>query len=110
MTSPPLENPSHLENPQNITVRITNRSFNKSYKISSRTYGNLITVSVKQTLTNNGIATDCQDWIPVLQKRLRFACANSRSVRNKIAVFIDHMVDSGIDICTITEMGLIEGL
>ena len=54
------------------------------------------------------IAVDCQDSTSVLRKRLRFACVNSRSVRNKIAVIIDHMVDSGIDICTITETWLKE--
>jgi hypothetical protein len=30
-------------------------------------------------------------------------CVNLRSARNKIAVIIDHMVDSSIGICTITE-------
>ena len=64
--------------------------------------------SVRQTLTNDRIAIDCQDPTSVLRKRLRFACVNSRSVRNKIAVIIDHMVDSGIDICTITETWLKE--
>ena len=54
------------------------------------------------------IAVDCQDLTFVLRKQLRFACVNSRSVRNKIAVIIDHMLDSGIDICTITETRLKE--
>ena len=43
----PMTSPSYQENLHNITVRITNRSFNKSYKIPSRTHGNLITVSSK---------------------------------------------------------------
>ena len=46
--------------------------------------------NVRQTLINDRIAIDCQDSISgsVLRKRLRFACVNSRSVRNKIAVEI----------------------
>ena len=62
--------------------------------------------NVRQTLINDRIAIDCQDSTSVLRKRLRFACVNSHTVRNKIAVIIDHMVDSGIDICTITETWL----
>ena len=64
--------------------------------------------NVRQTLANDRIAIDCQDSTSVLRKRLRVACVNSRSVRNKIAVIIDHLVDSGIDICTITETWLKE--
>ena len=66
--------------------------------------------NVRETLINDRIAIDCQDLTSgsVLRKRLRFACINSCSVRNKIAVIIDHMVDSGIDICTITETWLKE--
>ena len=41
-------------------------------------------------------------------KRLRFACVNTRSVRNKIAVIVEHMVNGFIDICTVTETWLKE--
>jgi hypothetical protein len=57
---------------------------------------------------NDRIAVDCQDSTSVLRKWLRFACVDSCSVMNKIAVIIDHMVDSGIDIFTITETWLKE--
>ena len=43
-----------------------------------------------------------------LPKHLRFACVNARSVRNKIAVIVDHMVNSCIDVCAITETWLKE--
>ena len=43
-----------------------------------------------------------------LPKQFRFACVNARSVRNKIAVIMDHMVNSSIDICTFTETWLQE--
>ena len=96
--------PAHLENLQNIPVRITTRSYTKSHKLPSRKHSNLIAVPFN---TQNADAA-FQNSTSVLRKRLRFACVNSRSVRNKIAVIIDHMVDSGIDICTITETWLKE--
>ena len=41
-------------------------------------------------------------------KSLPFACVNARSVRNKIAVIVEHMVNGCIDISTFTETWLKE--
>ena len=38
-----------------------------------------------------------------LRDGLRFACVNARSVRNKTAEIVEHIVASNIDICIITE-------
>ena len=39
---------------------------------------------------------------------LRFACVNARSVRNKAAETVEHVVNSNIDLCIITETWLKE--
>ena len=43
-----------------------------------------------------------------LRDGLRFACVNARSVRNKTAEIVEHIVNSNIDICIITETWLKE--
>ena len=37
---------------------------------------------------------------------LRFAVINARSLRNKTAVFVDHIIDQNIDVCAVTETWL----
>ena len=44
--------------------------------------------------------------VPVGNGLLRFACANARYVRNKVADVVDLVVNSNIDICVITETWL----
>jgi hypothetical protein len=44
--------------------------------------------------------------VPVGNGLLRFACANARYVRNKVADVVDLVVNSNIDICVTTETWL----
>ncbi len=37
---------------------------------------------------------------------LCFATINARSLRNKTAVFVDHIVEQNIDVCVVTETWL----
>ena len=37
---------------------------------------------------------------------LRFAVINARSLRNKTAVFVDHIIEQNIDVCAVTETWL----
>ena len=38
--------------------------------------------------------------------KLKLATINTRSIRNKTGIFLDHIIDNSIDICTITETWL----
>lgn len=42
----------------------------------------------------------------IRRKSLHFACVNARSVRNKVADVVDHVVGKNIDICVVTETWL----
>ena len=89
MTSPPYQ-----ENLHNITVRITNRSFNKSYKIPSRTHGNLITVSSKTQNENK------KTFVP------KILLTNTMSLTPKIDEVSCFMKIHNPDVACITETWL----
>ena len=41
-----------------------------------------------------------------IQNKIRFATISARSLRNKVAVFSDYIVDQNIDVCVVTETWL----
>ena len=65
-------------------------------------YNNLINIPLTEPLRNQNDA----DATPKKLTCLRFACVNARSLRNKTADVVDHVVNSNIDICVFTETWL----
>ena len=80
----------HLIN--NIPVRITQRrSINSTTGHATAIYHNLVNV-VRSNYTS--------------KNHLKIACVNTRSVKNKQPVFVDHITSEDIDLCVITETWL----
>ena len=62
-------------------------------------YNNLINIPLTESLRNQYDARVS----PKKLTCLRFACVNARSLRNKTADVVDHVVNSNIDMCVVTE-------
>ena len=91
----------------NIPTRITNREISIPRPQRSR------------CLVNNRCDRNYPNVIPLKRvaqphppskKTLAFANFNARSLRNKSEIFIDHCIDSKIDVCAVTETWLREEL
>ena len=65
-------------------------------------YNNLINIPLTESLRNQYDA----HVSPKKLTCLRFACVNARSLRNKTADVVDHVVNSNIDMCVVTETWL----
>ena len=65
-------------------------------------YNNLINISLTESLRNQYDA----HVGPKKQNCLRFACVNARSLRNKTADVVDHVVNFNIDMYVVTETWL----
>ena len=62
-------------------------------------YNNLINIPLTESLRNQYVS-------PKKLTCPRFACVNARSLRNKTADVVDHVVNSNIDMCVVTETSL----
>ena len=54
------------------------------------------------------VVTVTNSSIPHRQNSLRFANINARSLKNKTAAFVSHILDNKIDLCIVTETWLKE--
>ena len=80
-----------------IPTRITVRRNNLCVKTRPRTHARK--VNVNNLVCVNFVSNPKPDM-------LRFATINARSLRNKVAVFSDYIVDQNIDVCVVTETWL----